>query len=268
MKQRLTWNRGVPMASSVCHKIVIGLYDLPLFHATRCFTSPPFLCTYHSSTILLHSSTTCEIEYSRRSGSASALHFVLFYRCDFAAGGSLRHCSRIRCVDLCGWGSRRGALWPLRGRSRGTGRLHGEDGHYHRYTRYVSRQTQSTKDFETDKLRPCRCCWSLHTKVKNKIWKYVDFLLENNRVSECLKIRITLEVCKTIPLQTAYWIVILSWVNVAKRARTKSQTGRNYTGHNTASDNDTWPPMQARPAAFGPFYSKWANGLNGSIGPF
>ena len=41
------WNRGVPMASRVCHKTLIGRYDclcyLPLFHAKRCFISSHLL---------------------------------------------------------------------------------------------------------------------------------------------------------------------------------------------------------------------------------
>ena len=44
MTQRLAWNRSVPMASSVCHKIPTGrwdgLYGSPLFHAKRCLISP------------------------------------------------------------------------------------------------------------------------------------------------------------------------------------------------------------------------------------
>ena len=49
MTQRLAWNRGVVMASSVGHRMLIGRYDclygLPLFHAKRCLISPPFLGT-------------------------------------------------------------------------------------------------------------------------------------------------------------------------------------------------------------------------------
>ena len=49
----LAWNTGVPMASSVCHKKLIGWYDClyDLLHAKRCFIPPPFLCRHSNECI-------------------------------------------------------------------------------------------------------------------------------------------------------------------------------------------------------------------------